>query len=80
MNSQRVAHIMMVTMVNRSSTLDQNIVCACGRGRLRSHAVRTSGVGSIAKLRHQEKARNCMVWSWFGPTTCKIDFTLGFCM
>jgi hypothetical protein len=29
-----------------------------------------------AKLRHKEKARNCMVWSWFGPTTCKIDFTL----
>jgi hypothetical protein len=28
----------------------------------------------------EEKARNCMVWSWFGPTTCKIDFTLGFCM
>jgi hypothetical protein len=33
-----------------------------------------------AKLRHKEKARNCMVWSWYGPTTCKIDFTLGFCM
>jgi hypothetical protein len=27
-----------------------------------------------------KKARNFMVWSWFGPTTCKIDFTLGFCM
>jgi hypothetical protein len=26
------------------------IVCACGRGRLRSHAVRTSGVGSIEIL------------------------------
>jgi hypothetical protein len=43
------AHVLFRTLIGVSQ-YKLKIVCACGRGRLRSQAVRTSGVGSIEIL------------------------------